>query len=419
MLRRFTGLGSPRLVRVVSACAPAPAPAADIRFHSTSSTPNLHFIGAYQDASGGVGSWSAFKDDARTLKPVSGWPWHFAQQFTELVPDVTLALPKAPTEMLPAMQVFSRLDMDDDILLKWEPTSGGNVYDHCNIEGVIDQVGYGLIKPARLEEPSALSLPDAAPSLQSTSDDVKELRRLLREAARERKQLLKAIKQRDEVIVQVQQHEAEVGQQRSRIIDANRVLVGQLSVARKLDASDAYPESSIDLLAQSFLTLCGFNDGETFSVSAAGSDFRIFGMDCHSKADFYVVLSQKGDLVLVIEDKAEKLVRAPHAAILNHGHLGQIVGEALQVLSVNREKNAFRTVFALRFINHHFSAFRVDVSKRTLATLVDTQKVPEEKMQFRCTTKDPLVNRGWSLIDKSERTKALQTMANIRSFLAQ
>jgi hypothetical protein len=68
-------------------------------------------------------------------------------------------------------------------------------------------------------------------------------------------------------------------------------------------------------------------------------------------------------------------------------------------------------------MNYHVSAFRVCRDEKTLTTLITTKDLPEKKLQLLCTATDATKDRGWSLVDKEERQRALQAMANIRSFI--
>ena len=117
--------------------------------------------------------------------------------------------------------------------------------------------------------------------------------------------------------------------------------------------------------------------------------------------------------MLVFEDKSLQAGEV----LAKQGHLGQIVGELLQMLSVNRDNRKFRSVFAVRFINYRVTAFRVDPVKAVLQTLCDTDRIPTPKMKILCTERTPKESPGLSLIDATERRQALQQMADIRSFI--
>ena len=197
-----------------------------------------------------------------------------------------------------------------------------------------------------------------------------------------------------------------------KILDDNRRLVLQLSTARKEEQSIKRSEGKIDQCAEFFLILNGFAD-DPFQITSDGCHFKIFGKTCYSKADHYVVVTPNNDLVLVFEDKSQL---ANHA-IPNEGHLGQIVSEMLQMLSMNRDAKLYNDVFAVRFINYHVVAFRVVTDQATLDTLCDTCDVPTTKLQLLCSELDPLANRGLSLIDPQERAQALQRMADMREFI--
>ena len=124
-------------------------------------------------------------------------------------------------------------------------------------------------------------------------------------------------------------------------------------------------------------------------------------------------MTPNNDLVLVFADKS----LLENHKIPKQGHLGQIVSEMLQMLSVNRDTKLFHDVFAVRFINYRVVAFRVVIDKATLDTLCDTCDVPTTKLQLLCSELDPLTSRGLSLIDPQERVLALQRMADIRQFI--
>jgi hypothetical protein len=171
-------------------------------------------------------------------------------------------------------------------------------------------------------------------------------------------------------------------------------------------------EKKIDQCAEFFLILCGFADSP-FEITAEGEDFKIFGKMCHSDGDHYVVVTPNNDLVLVFEDKSLK----EGQVLAKQGHLGQIVGELLQMLSLNRDNNKFRNVFAVRFVNYRVTAFRVYPVLTTLNTLRETNKVPTRKLKLLSTEANPEISLGLSLIDAKERLQALQIMADIRRFI--
>lgn len=203
------------------------------------------------------------------------------------------------------------------------------------------------------------------------------------------------------------------------IFEKNQIMVEQLSSALKQECLSQSPqEGKIDECSHQFLHLCGFNR-LPFMITAEKSPFTIFGRTCTAVADQYVVHSQNKDLVLIFEDKA----LADQENIVRKGHLGQIVAEMLQCLSLNRakdkgkEKKAYRNVFAIRYINYHVTGFRINIDAMTLDALVDEDFVPKKKLQLQCTLENPVEEVGWSLIDKDERLKALKMMADIRKFI--
>ena len=198
----------------------------------------------------------------------------------------------------------------------------------------------------------------------------------------------------------------------TKVLDDNRRMVNQLGRARREEKSQKRHEMKIDQCAGHFLQLCGFDD-DPFDITAEGADFKIFGKVCHSVGDHYVVVTPSNDLVLVFEDKSLE----DGQLIEKRGHLGQIVGELLQMLSLNRDNNTFRNVFAVRFVNYRVTAFRVEPCSETLATLCDTDRVPTSKIKLMCTEKTPQKHLGLSLIDQEERLKALQIMADMRRFI--
>jgi hypothetical protein len=124
-------------------------------------------------------------------------------------------------------------------------------------------------------------------------------------------------------------------------------------------------------------------------------------------------VTRNNDLVLVFGDKSLK----EGQVLAKQGHLGQIVGELLQMLSLNREKKKFHSVFAVRFINYRVTAFRVVPTRATLTTLCDTVNIPKTALQLLCSEATPKTSPGLSLIDPKERVQALQIMADIREFI--
>jgi len=270
---------------------------------------------------------------------VSKWTWPFCKQFTTVVHDPTLLIPNG-APLLPASAVFAQLAINHKLLLN--PPKGKFAFDHCNIEKVMQQLGYTKSSPYYYD-----------------------------------------------------------------VLKANRRMVEKLANARRTRY-----EKTIDLCAHVFLQLCGFDD-TPFSIDVAGSDFTIFGKTCYSDGDYYAVVTENKDLVLVFEDKS----LSEGKVIEKQGHLGQIVGELLQMLSLNRDKNLFRDVFAVRFVNYHATAFRIVPCQTTLNTLCVTTQVPKTKLQLLCTEANPDKNLGPSLIDKAQRLKVLQIMADIRQFI--
>ena len=281
------------------------------------------------------------------VKSVSNWKMSpFCDQFVDVLHNPTLSLP-AGTPLYPSAEVFAELEIKDTILR--HPPKRKQVFEHCNIEAVMKQLGYTVNYPKR---------------------------------------------------------------QNMDVLLDNQRMVSQLARARREELSPTRHEKKIDQCAEHFLILCGF-DTSPFEITADGCDFKIFGKWCYSDCDHYVVVTPNNDLVLIFEDKSLQA-----GQVLTHqGHLGQIVGELLQMLSVNRDNKNFRTVFAVRLINYRVTAFRVDPVKATLQTLCDTEKIPTPKLEILCTEKTPKESQGLSLIDATERRQVLQLMADIRSFI--
>ena len=113
----------------------------------------------------------------------------------------------------------------------------------------------------------------------------------------------------------------------SKVLEQNQQMVGQLARARREEKSQKRHEKKIDYCATHFLILNGFASSP-FSITAEGDDFKIFGKKCHSDGDHYVVVTPSNDLVLVFEDKSLKFDKV----VKQQGHLGQIIGELLQLL---------------------------------------------------------------------------------------
>jgi hypothetical protein len=197
-----------------------------------------------------------------------------------------------------------------------------------------------------------------------------------------------------------------------KVLEYNKFMVEKLADARQEELAPTRYEKNVDMCAQALLMLCGFNT-DPLTIAASGGDFKIFGKTCYGDADYYVVKTPKKDVVLIVEDKSLK----DDAVLAKRGHLGQTVGELLQLLSVNRDRNIFRSVFALRFVNYRVTAFRVHPNRATLTTLCDTRKLPESKLQLMCSELNPAKHHGLSLIDPAERLQALRIMSNIRQFI--
>ena len=301
------------------------------------------------------------------VAPANKWKWSFCKQFVDLVHNPTLSLSPA-LSLPPSAAAFARLKIDDDVLLN--PPKDKDVYEHCDIEGVMKCMGLAPVPDQALY--------DASPTQRT--------------------------KMMNELLAVTKRYD--------KILDDNRRLVLQLSTARKEEQSIKRNEKKIDQCAQHFLQLCGFDD-KPFKITSKGRSFTIFGKTCYSAADHYVVVTPNNDLVLVFEDKS----LLENHAIPKQGHLGQIVSEMLQMLSVNRDAKLFHDVFAVRFINYRVVAFRVVTDQATLDTLCDTCEVPAKKLQLLCSEVDPLTNWGLSLIDLQERAQALQRMADIREFI--
>ena len=199
------------------------------------------------------------------------------------------------------------------------------------------------------------------------------------------------------------------------VLEQNQQMLKQLKDARQEEMSSIRNDGAIDQCAEFFLILNGFAS-TPLEITERRSDFTIFGKRCHSKADMVVIVSSNNDLVLVCEDKSVKEGAKP---VAEQGHLGQIMGELLQILAENRARvpPTFRSVFAVRFVNYYVTAFRVDPDRRTLNTLCDTRNLPAKKLRLLSNVADPKTNFGLSLIDADERKQVVQLMANIRGFI--
>lgn len=302
------------------------------------------------------------KDGNEKVHSASKWKWNpFCTQFAKLQHSPKLSLRRART-MEPDMQVFSKLDIDEYTLL--HPPSGSFPYDHCHIENAMNSLGHR------------------------------------------------------------RQHNGLETPRFDSILKNNKRMVDQLAASLQQEHfTDSTQEKKIDECSHQFLELCGFAD-EPFKITSESKGFQIFRRECKAVADQYVVLSQNRDLVLIFEDKAfrsgkkKNIIKGhddPH--VKEQGHLGQITGELLQCLSLNRVKKVYRNVFAIRYINYHVTGFRIDTDKGTLDTLVDTDFAPKKKLKLLCTVEKPMLDRGWSLLDKKERWKALKMMADIREYI--
>ena len=195
------------------------------------------------------------------------------------------------------------------------------------------------------------------------------------------------------------------------------------TILRRLDASArGGAETKVDYLAEALLKICGFDDG-TFEITGMDKQrFDLFGRQCGAVPDHTVILSPKGDLVLVCEDK-QKVKKTDFVG--KQGHLGQIMCELLQILSLNLKAKhpVIRNVFALRMINYHVACFRIDPIEDTLKKLVNvkTKTTPTfsdgAKLTLLCNVENPEKRYGYSLIKPTERTKACQLLTDIRSFI--
>lgn len=209
------------------------------------------------------------------------------------------------------------------------------------------------------------------------------------------------------------------------VLKANNRMVDQLARACKESISVKKKEKKIDQCAEHFLQLCGFDD-KPFSITAEGSDFAAFGMSCFSEADHYVVVTPDNDLVLIFEDKVGRL--GPD------GHIGQVIGEMLMMLSVNAQiqvpftrkgkaippsppstkKPIFRSIYAVRFVDYHVSCFTMNPTEQQIYDVCLHGKICKPKLQLLTDTEKATRNKGFSLVDPKQRKHALRTMAAMR-----
>jgi hypothetical protein len=119
------------------------------------------------------------------------------------------------------------------------------------------------------------------------------------------------------------------------VLDLCRSMVGQLSDARVEEQSEEVLRGGkIDIGAAAFLNLCGFDDTENFLLTGAGDDFNIFGKPCRAPGQWFVVKSARHDLVLLFDDRS---LCARNKTLVEQAHLGQIMGEMLQAICMNRD----------------------------------------------------------------------------------
>lgn len=287
----------------------------------------------------------------KSVQSVCNWMFSpFCDQFTRIVHDRTLSLPRA--EPWPSSKVFSQLPIDDNLLLN--PPKDKPVFEHCDIEGVMEEMGYVHRK--------TWETPDY-----------------------------------------------------TKVLDDNQRMLNQLKDARQEEMSSIRNEGALDQCAEHFLQLTGF-DSAPLHITERRGHFTIFGKRCHSRADMVVIASSNNDLVLVCEDKSLKEGAKP-VAEQGHlgpimGELLQILAE-----NRARVPPTFRSVFAVRFVNYYVTAFHVHPDRSTLGTLCDTQNVPAKKLRLLSSVPDPKTNFGLSLIDADERKQIVQLMANIRGFI--
>ena len=76
----------------------------------------------------------------------------------------------------------------------------------------------------------------------------------------------------------------------------------------------------------------------------------------------------------------------------------------------------YRKIYAIRFTNYMLTAFSVEATKAQVRDICELGVVPTPKLtMLHSNENDVFRNRGYSLIDHGERTKALELMSAIRN----
>jgi hypothetical protein len=175
-------------------------------------------------------------------------------------------------------------------------------------------------------------------------------------------------------------------------------------------------EKTIDLVAHKFLAVCGFDENPFKIAAEANTIVPLFSELTKAESDAYGVMTSNDDLVLVFRCKAAD---GPLAGIgWCGGYLGQVTFDMLRTLCKNANfKGTVRNVFAIRVINYEVTMFRINPSRKILDTFIATKQIPHPKLELMCNIKDPVNNRGLSLLDPKQRKEAVRIMTNIRQFI--
>jgi hypothetical protein len=203
------------------------------------------------------------------------------------------------------------------------------------------------------------------------------------------------------------------------VLSENRRLIFELDYAvyestLKSRYKFAGGKQKTDYLAYEFMDLCGLNSCPLY-ISPLQSPFRLFGQETECIRCHDVIRTPQNDLVLVFGDQS-----MTHKEVeKRQGHLGEITCKLLQLLSLNYCKNprVIRDVFAVRFVTHHVTFFRIKPIAKTLDTLINTTDDPKTKLTLLCSDPDPFNNQGLSLVDPTQRKQAVQLVTKIRHSL--
>jgi hypothetical protein len=204
------------------------------------------------------------------------------------------------------------------------------------------------------------------------------------------------------------------------VLSENRRLIFELDYAvyestLKSRYKFAGGKQKMDHLAYAFMDLCGLNEFPVRIRCPLESSYQLFGQETECIRCHRVVCTPQNDLVLIFGDQS----MTHKEVVQRQGHVGEMTCKLLQLLSLNYCKNprVIRDVFAVRFVTHHVTFFRIKPIATTLDTLINTTDDPSTKLTLLCSDPDPFNNQGLSLVDPTQRKQAVQLATKIRHSL--